>query len=38
MGIKNSKTKYVFLNNPDIKIKSSSIIKLLKIAKKARNK
>ena len=37
MGIKNSKTKYIFLNNPDIKIKSSSIIKLLEIAKKSRD-
>jgi len=33
-GIKLAKTKYVFLNNPDIKINRSSIIKLLNYAKK----
>ena len=34
LGIKKSKTKYVFLNNPDIEISNLSINKLLDVAKK----
>ena len=34
LGIKESKTKYVFLNNPDIDIAPKQIISLLKYAKK----
>lgn len=34
LGIKKSKTKYIFLNNPDIKISIKSINKLISFAKK----
>ena len=34
LGIKKSKTNYVFLNNPDIEIQSQSILQLLNCAKK----
>ena len=34
LGIKKSKTKYVFLNNPDIEISNASINKLLNYTKK----
>ena len=34
LGIKKSKTKYVFLNNPDIEISNLSINKLLNLTKK----
>ena len=37
IGIKNSKTKYVFLNNPDIEISIKSIKDLIKCAKKIKN-
>ena len=37
LGIKKSKTKYIFLNNPDIEIKNDSIKKLLFYAKKIKN-
>ena len=33
LGIKKAKTKYVFLNNPDLEIKNDSIKKLIKCAK-----
>ena len=32
LGIKKAKTKYVFLNNPDLEIKNDSIKKLIKCA------
>jgi len=37
LGIKKTKTKYVFLNNPDMEINHSSIKKLILCAKKIKN-
>ena len=37
LGIKKTKTKYIFLNNPDIEIRNESIKKLLFYAKKIKN-
>jgi GT2 family glycosyltransferase len=37
LGIKKAKTKFVFLNNPDIKISKKTITNLLECAKKIKN-
>jgi GT2 family glycosyltransferase len=37
LGIKKSKTKFVFLNNPDIKIKNQAIKDLITVSKKIKN-
>ena len=37
LGIKKAKTKYVFLNNPDLEIKNDSIKKLIKCAESIKN-
>ena len=37
LGIKKAKTKYVFLNNPDLEIKNDSIKKLIECAESIKN-
>ena len=37
LGIKKAKTKYVFLNNPDLEIKNDSIKKLIRCAESLKN-
>ena len=37
LGIKKAKTKYIFLNNPDLRIENKSISQLLNCAQKIKN-